>query len=90
MADTSRPGAIPALPRVLGTRDLVLMNIAAIVGLRMLASAAKLGPSSIVLWMVGLLIFFVPLALAVLELSSRLPGEGGFYLWTKAAFGDGH
>ncbi len=90
MADTSRPGEIAALPRVLGTRDLVLLNIAAIVGLRMLASAAKLGPSSLVLWAVGLVIFFVPLALAVLELSSRLPGEGGFYLWTKAAFGDGH
>ena len=36
------------------------------------------------------MIFFVPLALCVLELSSRIPGEGGFYLWTKAPFGDIH
>jgi amino acid transporter len=29
-------------------------------------------------------------ALTVLELSSRLPGEGGLYLWSQAAFGDLH
>jgi amino acid transporter len=42
------------------------------------------------LWMLGLLMFFIPLGLAVLELSSRIPGEGGLYLWAKAAFGDAH
>ena len=66
------------------------MNTAAIVGLRWLSYAAKIGPSSLTLWALGLLIFFVPLALCVLELSSRLPGEGGLYLWTKSAFGDLH
>jgi amino acid transporter len=34
--------------------------------------------------------FFIPLGMAVLELSSRIPGEGGLYLWAKAAFGDAH
>jgi amino acid transporter len=42
------------------------------------------------LWLLGLLIFLIPLGVSVLELSSRLPGEGGLYLWAKAAFGDGH
>jgi glutamate:GABA antiporter len=37
-----------------------------------------------------MLTFYLPSALAVLELSSRLPAEGGFYIWTKAAFGDLH
>ncbi len=78
------------LHRVLSTWDLVLLNTAAIVGLRWLAFAAKIGPSGLALWVLGALIFFVPLALCVLELSSRMPGEGGFYLWTKAAFGDIH
>jgi amino acid transporter len=32
----------------------------------------------------------IPLGMSVLELSSRLPGEGGLYLWAKAAFGDAH
>ena len=80
----------PKLHRVLGTWDLVLLNVAAIVWLRWLSTAAKIGPSSLALWVLGLIIFFVPVALAVLELSSRLPGEGGLYLWAKAAFGDAH
>lgn len=78
------------LHRVLGVRDLVLLNIAAVVGLRWLSVASQIGPSSLVLWTLGLLIFLVPLALTVLELSSRIPGEGGLYLWSKAAFGDLH
>jgi amino acid transporter len=82
--------AAPRLHRVIGTLDMVLLNIAAIVGLRWLTMAAQIGPSSLTLWVLGLVTFFVPLALAVLELSSRLPGEGGFYLWSKVAFGDRH
>ena len=34
--------------------------------------------------------FFVPLACSVLELSSRLPGEGGLYIWARQALGDFH
>jgi glutamate:GABA antiporter len=80
----------PALHRALGTLDLVLLNIAAIVGLRWLSLAAQIGPSSLALWVLGLMTFLVPTAFTVLELSSRLPGEGGIYLWSKAAFGDLH
>ena len=78
------------LHRVLGTWDLMLLNVVAIVGFRWLSTAAQIGPSSLVLWLLGLIGFFIPLALAVLELSSRLPGEGGLYLWSKAAFSDMH
>ncbi len=80
----------PQLHRTLGTLDLVLLNVAAIVGLRWLSVAAQIGPASLTLWAVGLITFLVPSALTVLELSSRLPGEGGVYLWSKAAFGDLH
>jgi glutamate:GABA antiporter len=80
----------PQLHRVLGTFDLVLLNVAAIVGLRYLSIAAQIGPSSLTLWLLGLITFLMPAALTVLELSSRLPGEGGMYLWSKAAFGDLH
>ena len=78
------------LRRVLGTWDLVLFNIVAIVGLRWLSTAAQIGQSSLVIWLLGLIGFFLPMALAILELSSRMPGEGGLYLWSKAAFGDMH
>lgn len=78
------------LHRALNLRDVVLLNVVAIVGLRWLSTAAQIGPSSLVLWLLALLVFFVPSGLTVMELSSRLPGEGGVYLWTKRAFGDGH
>lgn len=80
----------PRLHRALGTFDLVLLNVSAIVGLRYLSMAAQIGPSSLALWLLGLITFLIPAALTVLELSSRLPGEGGVYLWSKAAFGDLH
>jgi len=64
--------------------------VSAIVGLRYLSIAAQMGPSSLALWLLGLITFLIPAALTVLELSSRLPGEGGMYLWSKAAFGELH
>lgn len=78
------------LRRALGFTDLVLFYIAAIVGLRWVATAAKVGPSAVVIWLLAFVFFFVPLALAVMELSSRYPEEGGLYVWTKRAFGDFH
>lgn len=90
MAATPTAGNERRLRRVLGTWDLVLFNIAAIVALRWLSVAAQVGPSSLALWLLGLAGFFLPLALAVLELSARVPGEGGLYLWSKTAFGDLH
>jgi amino acid transporter len=90
METLATAGDVPKLHRILGVRDLVLLNISAVVGLRWLAIAAQIGPSSLVLWSLGSLIFLAPLAFTVLELSSRLPGEGGLYLWSKTAFGDLH
>jgi amino acid transporter len=80
----------PPMHRALGMLDLVLLNIAAIVGLRWLSLAAQIGPSSLSLWVLGMVTFLVPTALTVLEPSSRLPDEGGFYIWPKAAFGSRH
>src|SRR3954471_13019128 len=78
------------LKRALGVRDLVLFNLVAVVGLRWLATAAKAGPSALVLWILAALFFFVPQGLVVTELSSRFPQEGGIYQWTKRALGEKH
>src|SRR4030095_16433829 len=78
------------LPRTLGLRDLVLFNIVTVVSLRWLATAAAAGPSSLTLWVLAGLLFFVPQGLAVSELSARYPDEGGIYAWTKRAFSEGH
>ena len=73
--------------RALGFRDLVLFYVVTGISLRWIATAAAAGPSSIVVWIVAWAAFYVPLALSVVELSSRYPDEGGLYVWSKRAFG---
>jgi amino acid transporter len=80
----------PGLHRTLGVMDLLFLNIAAILGIRWLSTAAQMGPSALVLWVLAVLIFFIPSGLTVMELNSRDPGEGGIYLWSKSAFGEMH
>jgi glutamate:GABA antiporter len=74
--------------RALGFRDLLLFYVVTGISLRWIATAAAAGPSSIVIWIGAWFCFYLPLALSVLELSSRYPGEGGLYIWAKRAFGD--
>jgi amino acid transporter len=73
----------------MGFRDLVLFYVVTGVSLRWIPTAASHGPSSLVIWLLGWLFLYVPLAFSVIELSSRYPDEGGFYIWTKKAFGEG-
>ena len=66
------------------------MNIVAVVGLRWIARSARAGESSVTLWMLAWLLFFLPLAAAVIELASRHPEQGGLYTWARRAFGPVH
>lgn len=90
MSAAGGQGSGGGLRRTLGVMDLVFLNIAAILGIRWLSTAAQMGPSSLVLWLLAVAIFFIPSGLTVMELSSRDSGEGGIYLWTKSAFGEAH
>ena len=79
----------PNRPRqVMGFRDLLLFYVITGISLRWIATAAAAGPSSILVWIGAWFCFYIPLALSVLELSSRYPNEGGLYVWSKRAFGD--
>jgi amino acid transporter len=81
----------PRLTRALGLWDLVLLNIVAIVGLRWwLIAAGAYGYASLPLWILAFVCFFVPSGLAVIDLTTRYPEEGGIYAWTKHAFGEKH
>ena len=80
--------ATPHPRRALGLRDLVLFYVVVTLSLRWLPLAAAAGPSTILIWLLGVVVVFVPLALCVMELSSRYPQEGGMYVWSKRAFGD--
>jgi len=74
----------------MGFWDVLFFNIATVLGPRWIAAAAHNGTSSISLWILAALLFFVPMALVINELSSRFPEEGGLYVWSKEAFGDFH
>jgi glutamate:GABA antiporter len=76
------------LQRAMGFTDLLLFYLVTGFTVRWIGTAAAAGPSAVVIWLIGCLAFYLPLMLAVLELSSRYPDEGGCYVWSKKAFGD--
>jgi glutamate:GABA antiporter len=78
------------LRKTMGFWDVLLFNIATVLGPRWVAAAGHNGTSSISLWVIAAVFFFVPGAFVINELSSRFPEEGGLYVWAKEAFGDFH
>jgi glutamate:GABA antiporter len=87
---SSASSPIKELRKEMGFWDVLFFNIATVLGPRWVAAAAHNGTSSISLWVLAALFFFVPTALVINELSSRFPNEGGLYVWSKEAFGDFH
>lgn len=75
------------LRRELGLRDITLFAISCIVGTRWITAAAHSGPGAITLWLLGAVLFVIPLAIAVGALIVKYPDAGGLYVWTRADFG---
>jgi glutamate:GABA antiporter len=82
--------AVPNLKRALGVWDLTFLCVVAIANLNVVPVIAASGPATVWLWAAALLFFFLPQGIAVIELSKRMPAEGGIYVWTKEMFGDLH
>lgn len=78
------------LRKTMGFWDVLLFNIATVLGPRWIAAAGHNGTSSISLWIIAALFFFIPGAFVINELSSRFPEEGGLYVWAREAFGPFH
>src|SRR5437588_13059328 len=72
----------------LGLRDLVLTQIAFVVGGSWVGTAAKLGPSQAMYWLLAIALFYVPLAAVVIYLNRLMPLEGGLYQWAKFGFNE--
>jgi len=83
-------GTNSQLRKAMGFWDVLLFNIATVLGPRWIAAAGHNGTSSISLWVIAAVFFFVPGALVINELSSRFPEEGGLYVWSREAFGPFH
>ena len=75
-----------ALKKELGVRDLVLTQILFIIGLTWIGVAGKLGPSHVVLWLLAVVLFYLPLSAVVIWLNQLMPLEGGLYQWAKLGF----
>jgi amino acid transporter len=75
------------LRKELGLVDLVLMQILYVVGSAWVGTAAKLGTSHTVFWLLAIASFYLPQAAVVIFLSRMMPLEGGVYQWTTIALG---
>ena len=67
--------------------DTALYMLAVGLGIRWIAVAAAVGPASLLLWLLALFVFFIPLAVAVAELTERYEAEGGIYAWARDGIG---
>src|SRR5204863_8587304 len=72
----------------LGLRDLIFTQIVFVVGTSWVGTAAKLGPSQTVYWLLAILLFYLPVAAVVIYLNRIMPLEGGLYQWAKFGFND--
>ncbi len=76
-----------ASKKILGLKDVLLMSFFANLGIRWLPIAAGIGPSTLLFWLLGALLFFLPFSLIVSELSTLYPEKGGMYVWIKKGLG---
>src|SRR5438105_15905333 len=77
-----------AFKKELGLLDLALTQILFIIGLGWIGTAAKLGPSHVVFWLLAVVLFYVPSAIVVIYLNTLMPLEGGLYQWAKLGFNE--
>jgi glutamate:GABA antiporter len=76
------------LRKELGLFDLVLAQILIIIVPEFFGTAVKAGSSHVVLWLLAIVLFFIPHALVVAHLNRLMPLEGGLYEWARLAFSD--
>ncbi len=77
------------LRKELGILDLALAQILIVIVPEFFGTAVKAGSAHVVLWLLAILLFFIPQALVVSHLNRLMPLEGGLYEWARLAFGDG-
>ncbi|WP_411279303.1 APC family permease [Gemmatimonas sp.] len=75
-----------SLKKELGVRDLALTQILFIIGLTWIGVAGKLGPSHVVMWLLAIVLFYLPMSAVVIYLNKLMPLEGGLYQWAKIGF----
>ncbi|MCP4178743.1 MAG: amino acid permease [bacterium] len=65
---------------------LIIFNVIIVVNLSQLLPVEKIGINYLIFFIIGGILFFIPLTLTVAELSSMNPEKVGMYNWVKTAF----
>ena len=79
-------GAAP--PKILGIFALAMINVAAVLSIRNFPSMAEFGWSCIGWYIIGTVLFLIPVSLAGAELATMFSDQGGgVYAWVREAFG---
>ena len=78
----------PGTRKVLGLFALAMINVAAVLSIRNFPSMAVYGWSCIGWYVIGAILFLIPISLAGAELATGWPEGGGVYAWVKQAFGE--
>lgn len=63
------------------------MMMTSCLGVRWIPVAGSIGPAAVIFWILGSIIFFIPLSLIVIELSLNFRENGSIALWTKEGLG---
>ena len=66
----------------------VLFTVCSILVLDTFVAPAIIGVSSITIWIITAIIFFIPYGLISAELGSTYPDDGGIYSWVNRAYGE--
>jgi amino acid transporter len=82
-----KTGGLPS-KKVLGLFALAMINVAAVLSIRNFPSMAIYGWSCIGWYVLGAILFLIPISLAGAELATGWPEGGGVYAWVKQAFGE--
>lgn len=73
--------------KTLGVLAITMINVIAVDSLRTLPFSAEYGLSLVFYYLMGALLFFLPVALISAELATAWPNKGGIYVWVREAFG---
>ena len=76
-----------ALNKELRLVDLVSIQVLNIIAFTWIGTAAQVGASHLVFWLLGVTLFYIPSGIVVAHLAREMPLEGGLYQWAKLRFG---
>jgi glutamate:GABA antiporter len=88
MTDTAGTVGGIGSKKVLGLFALAMINVAAVLSIRNFPSMAIYGWSCIGWYIIGAILFLIPISRAGAELATGWPEGGGVYAWVKQAFGE--